>query len=160
MLLIEPLTEQHTNGVELIVLAPHQVKYCGTVSEFLSDKCPTTHRFVITYQEAVVGFFKLDTRYQKHYDFCPPNALGLRAVAIDHRHQNQGLGQQMLAVLFDYLQQNYHQFDRLFLTVNCNNPQAKACYLNSGFVDFGAKYYGGAAGAQDIMCKVLVSSHP
>ncbi|KZN45955.1 hypothetical protein N482_13460 [Pseudoalteromonas luteoviolacea NCIMB 1942] len=31
----------------------------------------------------IIGYFKLDLAYASKYDFCPKNAIGLRAFVID-----------------------------------------------------------------------------
>lgn len=151
MIRIEPLSEQTIEGVRGVMLPQAQVKFAGTAEEFLSDHCPTTHRHVILAGDNVVGFFKLDIAYRRRYDFCPDHAMGLRAFAIDAAHQGKGYGKASIRTLMPYLVANYPQFETIYLTVNCKNPGAQACYLKSGFVDTGKIYLGGSAGPQHIM---------
>ncbi|MFD2177711.1 GNAT family N-acetyltransferase [Veronia pacifica] len=151
MIHIERLTESHIDAVKLITLADEQVKFAGTSEEFLADGDATTHLFVIISDDTVVGFFKIDTAYASNYHFCPETGLGLRAFVIDRKQQGKGLGTASVKALIPSIKQHYPQRDCIYLTVNCKNPAAKACYLKGGFTDTGEKYLGGAAGPQNIM---------
>ncbi|WP_341502062.1 GNAT family N-acetyltransferase [Gallaecimonas sp. GXIMD4217] len=151
MIKIEKLSEAHVAAVRKIQLADEQVKFAGTAADFLADGSNTTHLHVISENEAVVGFFKLDLAYALNYDFCPGSGIGLRAFAIDKSLQGKGLGTRAVKALFPYLKEHYGAFGSIYLTVNCKNPGAQACYLKGGFQDTGEKYLGGAAGPQYIM---------
>jgi len=145
------LLPTHIAALADIQLTPQQALYAGTASDFLADQSPTRHRHVILADDIPIGFFKLDTAYASHFDFCPPGALGLRAFALDRRQQGKGLGTAAVRALFPYLRDHYPHCTALYLTVNCQNPAAHACYLKGGFQDTGSHYLGGPAGPQHIL---------
>lgn len=151
MITIEKLNHSDVDAVKQVQLAPEQIKFAGIAEEFLLDASDTTHLHVIKHEEQVVGFFKLDIAYPQSYEFCPEGAIGLRAFAIDQQQQGKGLGTQAVAALFPYLQTNYSRYHSIYLTVNCKNPRAFACYEKAGFRDTKQQYLGGAAGPQHIM---------
>ncbi|MGF1720792.1 GNAT family N-acetyltransferase [Vibrio kyushuensis] len=151
MITIEKLHESHFDTVRTITLADDQIKFAGTADDFLTQESDTTHLHIIKDQDAIVGFFKLDTAYSSTYDFCPESGLGLRAFVIDNKQQGKGIGTKVVTALFPYLKNHYASFDSIYLTVNCKNPNAKACYLKGGFEDTEKQYLGGAAGPQTIM---------
>lgn len=151
MITIERLIESHLDDVRQVSLADEQVKFAGTAEEFLEDGSDSIHLHVIKYDGMLVGFFKIDTTYSDNYTFCQPNALGLRAFAVDVNQQGKGIGTGAVNALFPYLKQFYSGFDLIYLTVNCKNPGARMCYLKGGFEDTGEQYLGGEAGPQYIM---------
>lgn len=151
MIQIEKLADSHTAGVQAVTLAAEQVKFAGTADEFIADTSVSIHRYIIKLDSVVVGFFKIDTDYSAQFDFCTKNALGLRAFAIDLRQQGQGVGSASVQALLPFLQEHYPSYDAIYLTVNCKNPGARACYLKGGFIDTGEHYLGGLAGPQYIM---------
>ncbi|NUY54989.1 MULTISPECIES: GNAT family N-acetyltransferase [Salinivibrio] len=148
---VAPLTNEDIEGVREVSLPHQQVKFAGTADEFLAEDSETIHRHVIKRAGETVGFFKLDTDYTSQYDFCPPKTLGLRMFVVDARYQGQGLGTGAVKALLKYLPVAYRDFNWVYLTVNCQNPAAKACYQKGGFTDTGELYWGGAAGPQHIM---------
>ncbi|HCH2618871.1 TPA: GNAT family N-acetyltransferase [Vibrio parahaemolyticus] len=151
MVHIEKLDHSHIELIKQISVADEQVKFAGTAEDFLSDSTDTTHLHVIKNNNAVVGFFKLDIAYSFNHDFCSQNGLGLRAFVIGIDYQGKGIGKSAVKALFPYLKENYPDFDTIYLTVNCKNPNAQRCYTNGGFEDTGEKYMVGAAGPQHIM---------
>ena len=148
---VAPLTDEDIDGVRQVSLPDQQVKFAGTADEFLAETSEDIHRYVIKRAGKTMGFFKLDTDYPAQYDFCPPNTIGLRMFVVDSRYQGQGLGTGAAKALLEYLPVDYGDFDWVYLTVNCQNPAAKACYQKGGFTDTGELYWGGAAGPQYIM---------
>ncbi|EGU4190318.1 GNAT family N-acetyltransferase [Vibrio parahaemolyticus] len=151
MLEIEKVNESNIEAVKLVRLADEQVKFAGTADEFLSSGNETTHLHIIKNDDVVVGFFKLDIAYSFNYEFCPPDGLGLRSFAIDIDSQGKGLGTKSVKVLLSYIKAYYSEFNWVYLTVNCKNPSAKACYENGGFENTPEQYLGGLAGPQHIM---------
>lgn len=151
MVKIEKLKSDDVEEVKKVELAPEQVKFAGTAEEFLLDGSDTTHLHVIKSDDSIVGFFKLDVAYPESYEFCPQGAIGLRAFALDKNQQGKGMGTQAVEALFPYLKENYGAYHSIYLTVNCKNPRAFACYQKAGFNDTNQQYLGGAAGPQHIM---------
>lgn len=152
MISIKKLTAHHTESVKAIELEQDQMKYAEAAVEFLTSSDKQTHLHVIFFNGQVVGFFKIDTAYSENYEFCPKGSLGLRSFVIDKKRQGQGLGTGTVKALFDYLANHYSNFESIYLTVNCQNPRAVACYQKGGFEDTDLIYHGGNAGPQHILC--------
>lgn len=151
MITIERLLHVHAKSVKKIELAEDQVKYAGTGEEFLTEGSESVHLHVIKLENDVIGFFKIDTSYPSKYPFCQEGCLGLRAFAIDKKQQGKGLGQHSVKALFPYIKEHYPNHHAIYLTVNCKNLVAAACYRKAGFIDTNEKYHGGPAGPQHIM---------
>ncbi|MYM58335.1 GNAT family N-acetyltransferase [Vibrio sp. OCN044] len=148
---ISPLDSTHLIDVQNITLADEQEKYAGNAENFLSSGSETMHLYVIKSGSKPVGFFKIDTLYSDNFSFCSQNSLGVKAFAIDINCQGKGIGTLAVKALLSYLDVNYSQYKSVYLTVNCKNPAAKACYHKGGFLDTQQLYLGGEAGPQHIM---------
>ncbi len=114
---------------------------------------PALDLYAVSMGGAVVGMFKLDSAYAAaaRHDFCQPGDLGLRGVLVGAAHQGKGIGREMLARLPALVRAGYPGVRRLVLTVNCENPGARAAYLAAGWADEGRLYHGGDAGPQHVM---------
>ncbi|EOX4457812.1 GNAT family N-acetyltransferase [Vibrio antiquarius] len=151
MITFEKLNKAHEASVLTIQLSDEHIKFASTPKAFLSDLTTSIDRLVIKYNDEVVGFFKLDLNYSDNHSFCSDHDLGFRTLALDTRVQGNGLGTQCMKQLPRYLADNYPARGYVYLTVNCKNLGAKACYSNAGFEDTGKLYRGGPAGPQHIM---------
>ena len=151
MLTIKKIDEVNLSEVSLLSVNSEQLPFVGEIEDILKNKVESSHYHVIVYASEVVGFFNIDTAYNKHYDFSLENEIGLRSFLIDSNHQGKGYGKLAALMLKDYLSQNYSQYDSIVLTVNCKNPGAYHCYQSGGFLDTNELYLGGAAGPQHIM---------
>ncbi|WP_372882871.1 GNAT family N-acetyltransferase [Psychromonas sp.] len=151
MVSIEKLSDAHIESVLKITLAEEQMKFAGAAEEFLADGNDTTHLHVIKSYDEVVGFFKIDITYAFTHEFCADNGIALRTFVIDVNHQGKGIGTASVKALFSYLKANYSAYNSIYLTVNCLNRAAQACYQKGGFEITGEKYLGGEAGPQHIM---------
>ncbi|MCG7549274.1 GNAT family N-acetyltransferase [Pseudoalteromonas sp. Of7M-16] len=151
MITITKLSEKHLEQVKAIQIEDNQVEFAGIASEFLNDICDTTHLHVIEHQDKVIGYFKLDLAYAQKYDFCPKDAVGIRAFVIDKRQQGKGYGKKAVHALFPYVSDFYPEYRQIYLTVNCRNNLAYQCYKKAGFEDTNEKYLGSPAGPNYIM---------
>lgn len=151
MIKLEKLNASDAAELGSITVHDDQVKFVGTAKEFLADKNEAIHLHVIKHNDQVIGCFKIDIAYADDYDFCTKGSIGLRAFLIDAKQQGRGLGTSAVKALFPYLKENYVNYPRIYLTVNCKNPAAYTCYQNAGFHETGEHYLGGAAGPQHIM---------
>lgn len=150
MLTIQEMNPSHAEQVAKLSVSDAQKPFVGTIDEILCNVGPSVRPHVITDNEHIVGFFLLDNHYQQCVDFLEQESLGLRAYFIGQAFQGKGYGKQAVALLKDYLQQHYPQFEAIYLTVNCKNLGAIHCYLQAGFEDTQSLYLGGAAGPQHI----------
>ncbi len=151
MLSIEPLREAHYPQLEQLGVTAQQLEFVGSLDEILGMLSDTVHPHVVVHKDQVVGFFLLDICYWYEHAFCPKNGLGLRAYFIAQQFQGLGYGAQALDELVNYARYAYKRKSAVYLTVNCRNDLAKACYLKSGFVDTDELYMGGSIGPQHIM---------
>ena len=151
MVTIEKLERFHIERVNSLQLTDENVKFAGTVRQFLLDGNSTTHLHVIKSNNDIVGFFKLDINYAASYEFCPENSIGLRSFVLDKNQQGKGLGTAAVKAIYPYLKVNYPMYQWIYLTVNCKNITAFTCYQKGGFEYINEKYLGGAAGPQFIM---------
>ncbi len=151
MIHIERLNSAHVPFVKNIQLSDESVRFASSADDYLLDSSDTTHRYVIKQYDLVVDFFKLDVAYASTYRFCSKNSIGLRTFAVDQRQQGKGLGTRTVEALLCYLAKHYQTYDFVYLTVNCKNPAAIACYRKGGFEDTGELYLGGQAGPQHVM---------
>ena len=151
MIKLEKLNASDIPVLPSITVHDDQVKFVGTAKDFLADKNESTHLHVIKHNDQLIGCFKIDIAYADDYDFCTEGSIDLRTFLIDARQQGRGLGTSAVKALFPYLKENYANYPRLYLTVNCKNPAAYTCYQKAGFHETGEQYLGGAAGPQHIM---------
>lgn len=140
-----------------------QYRFVGETTFNLADSLrdPMSEAMAVYADDEVVGFYRLD---------FAPNAVvgrslgvpsvGLRAFAIDQRHQGRGYGAQAMRACCDDLRQRHPDRALLVLTVNVVNAAAIAAYLRAGFVDTGELFHGGSAGPQHIMLRALRSTLP
>ncbi|GAB5432252.1 MAG: hypothetical protein EpisKO_16220 [Epibacterium sp.] len=146
-----PLSRSDHDLVRDIAVAPEQVVYCGTIAmAFASDEAGVDF-YAIQQAGRFVGFFKIDVKYPRTYNFARQGDLGLRAFMIDHRVQGSGIGSGALRVLPSLLRRTYPKAQALVLTVNMRNHAALRTYLNCGFRDTGDIHDGGIAGPQHVM---------
>jgi ribosomal protein S18 acetylase RimI-like enzyme len=148
---IEKMLSRHLGEVIALKVTDDQLKFVGAIDEILTNVNAQIRPHVITVDDAVVGFFLIDTVYDQSNDFAIPQSLGLRKFFIDTQHQGKGLAKQTLQLLPDYLMATYQDYTDVFLTVNCKNDKAKNLYLNSGFQDTNELYLEGPSGPQQIM---------
>lgn len=137
-----------------ITVAPHQIKYSGTVQEAFEDAEDGIDFHAIVQNEQPVGFFKIDNGYPDQYPFAPDGSIGLRAFMIDHNLQGRGIATRAVSMMPTYLAQQYRA-SSVYLTVNMSNPAAIGCYLKGGFTDTGAVWEKGIAGPQHVMYMAL-----
>ena len=153
MLTIERLHPSHEASVLAIQLSDEHIKFASTPCTFLSDPAPAVDKHIIRNNDDIIGFFKLDLGYSQEHVFCSDSDLGFRTLALDSRYQGKGLGSQCMKLLPLYVAEQYPEFEFIYLTVNCKNMAALACYQKGGFADTGKLYLSGPAGPQHIMRK-------
>nr|VVV06064.1 Spermine/spermidine acetyltransferase [Aliivibrio wodanis] len=155
MLTIERFTPSRTQQVLKVTLAEEQTKFAATAEDFLTSEDDGIELHIIKLGDDVVGFFKIDVMFSLDSEFNIENGIGLRSFVIDVNQQGKGLGTSSVKALFPYLKKEYPSYRFVYLTVNCKNTGARACYLKGGFDDTGKQYLGGAAGPQHIMQGVI-----
>ena len=157
MVIIEKMTTKHLADVITLSVVEEQKQFVGTIDDILKNANAQIRPHVIFAEEQMVGFFLIDTNYSKTHDFASQShSIGLRSFFISKEHQGKGYAKQAILALPTYLREAYANYSQIYLTVNCQNPIAKALYLKGGFEDTNSLYHGGAADPQHIMVKALV----
>lgn len=157
MVRIEQYQQHYAEQVAQLSVKPEQSEFTiDNVAQVITRLQAHEHPHLIMFDEQVVGFFILDTDYGQHYDFCPPQSIGIRSLLIDQRFQGQGIAKKALLSLpsylsLNYLSTSYSEKVSAYLTVNCRNTAAYQCYLKSGFEDTQNLYHGGPVGPQHIL---------
>ncbi|WP_259346563.1 GNAT family N-acetyltransferase [Vibrio rotiferianus] len=151
MITFEKLNKLNEASVHLVQLSELHENFASSPQAFLSDSAPMIHKFIVKNNDEVIGFFKLDFGYSNHFDFCSSNDLGFKTLALDSRVHGKGLGTKCMEQLPEYIASNYPQYEYIYLTVNCKNLGARACYIKAGFEDTGQLYLNGPVGPQHIM---------
>ncbi|KZN14269.1 MULTISPECIES: GNAT family N-acetyltransferase [Marinomonas] len=155
MIHIEKMTTKHVGRVIDLNVLPDQQRFVGPMTDSLALANAQVRPYIICDQEDIVGFFIVDTVFSQSHDFADSHDLGLRKFFIDQAYQGKGFAGQALRALDDHLEEAYPRYKRIFLTVNCLNIAAKACYEKAGFKDTQTLYEGGPSGPQHIMVKSL-----
>jgi len=160
---VEPIVDPDSSAacqVRALSVSAEQYRYVGDTAFNLSDtlRDPMGEAMAVFAEGTVVGFYRLD---------FAPNAVvgrslgapsvGLRAFAIDLRHQGRGYGAAAMVACCDDLRRRHPDRAFVVLTVNCINAPAIAAYRKAGFIDTGQLFHGGSAGPQHVM---LHSLHP
>lgn len=157
------MTTFHIGDVINLKVEDNQRQYVDTIDNILTVINAQIRPHVIVSEGQVVGFFLIDTVYDKNIDLTmkqntPKKNLGLRKFFIDRKHQGNGYAKQTLQVLPAYLQSEFTGYTDLYLTVNCKNDAAKMLYLSHGFEDTNELYLDGPSGPQHVMRMDLVKS--
>lgn len=155
MIQIRKAKDSDKPGIFQLKVNDNQVRYVGVISDLWDSLEKTMHSHVILSNEALIGFFIVDTAYSANHDFANENELGLRSFFIDARKQNLGFGRLAVQGLRPYLESAYGSYSSLALSVNCQNPNAYKAYIKGGFLDTGHLYHGGQAGPQHILRMAL-----
>lgn len=98
--------------------------------------------FVICTDEKVVGCFVLYTDCIGNIYTDNKNAILLKSLSIDSRHQKKGYALEALLALPELVKQQYIDKDEIILTVHETNTPAINLYKKAGFVYKGEDYNG------------------
>lgn len=155
VVVLKRLTYDLYESATSLLVAPEQLKFTGTVADALAGIDEACHPHGIWLDRSMVGFFIVDTQFDREFDFCEAGSLGIRTFLIDGQRQGQGLGKAAAKAVGPYLAEAYPASTVVWLTVNCRNLAAYRCYEQGGFTDTGDLYLGGAAGPQHVMRQLL-----
>ncbi|MGO3858563.1 MAG: GNAT family N-acetyltransferase [Neisseriaceae bacterium] len=103
---------------------------------------PSRHGVTLWHEAEAVGFFILDAGPDRALFSDRADALLLRSLSINPKHQGQGLGHQVMKELPDYCARYLPSCREIVLGVNQHNHLAYRLYLNHGFVDTGQSRMG------------------
>ncbi len=156
MITLAPFVDAHRDRLMQVSVRDDQVVFSGQPTEFIDSDL---HRFdihVILQGDTPVGMFRIDRAYHTLMQFTEDVSLGLRTFIIDQNAQGRGIAKNVCEQLRCYLRNQYPEKRSVYLTVNLQNPAARAVYLHGGFIDTGAHYMQGQAGPQHILKLGLV----
>lgn len=140
--------------LEKLRLPEAQQKFTLPVQRCTEDAFfPILH--LIWLEQTLVGYFMLDPNFAQTYDFCPPQSIVLRGLAIDQNYQGGGIGRRSMQLVGRYTSNLFPGAHKLYLTVNCQNGAARNCYLKAGWTDTNQIYHAGSIGPQHIMSIAL-----
>ncbi|MFD2442967.1 GNAT family N-acetyltransferase [Bacillus sp. CGMCC 1.16607] len=125
-------------------LPSEQHQFTGLPVDVLEISVKDKDRFpiVILDEDDVVGFFILHYGEEISSFSKNPNAILLRALSINYKHQGKGYGKLAMEQLPSFVKENFPQFDEIVLAVNMKNIGAKKLYDNVGFIDRGERRVG------------------
>jgi len=146
-----PIPRDRFDLVADVSVREDQLAFSGSVADAFAESGDEIDFHGIFLGDQAVGFYKIDTRYERIIQDRLAPLLGLRAFMIDQREQGKGLATRAVLGLAGYLAPLYPDYDALWLTVNLKNPAAIRCYLKGGFADTGEIFPHGAAGPQHIL---------
>lgn len=111
------------------------------LNEALEDKDRTAN-VVVTDDGKVVGFFVLHKHYQHEGYDTPHEVVYVRSLSINEKYQGNGYGTKVAQLLPVYVQENFSQFEHLYLVVDGENQGAWNLYERSGFLHTATKEEG------------------
>ncbi|QQA41801.1 GNAT family N-acetyltransferase [Pelagovum pacificum] len=148
---LRPLPRTEVASVHHLELPEVQMPFAGRMTDITVGDPEDVDYHAVEAEDAVIGFFKIDTAYRERLGFGGPEDLGFRFFLIDHRYQGRGYAKAVMAALPDYLRQHYPGRSVVWLTVNLKNHRAYQIYLSAGWEDTGDQYEGGPSGPQHVM---------
>jgi RimJ/RimL family protein N-acetyltransferase len=141
---VRPYEEKDRQAINLYELPAEQAIYTSiptlVVETFRTDKF--NQPFVICSEDQVVGCFVLYTDCSGNIYTDNKNAILLKSLSIDSRHQKKGYSFHALRILPRLVKQLYKDKDEIILTVHKTNTPAINLYRKAGFVYKGEDYNG------------------
>lgn len=104
--------------------------------------------------ETPVGFFVLDFGKDKFELTDNENSVLVRSLSINPNRQGTGIGKTAMAMMDDFVRENFKSCDEIVLAVNQKNDSAYHIYLKVGYI-YEGKTRMGRSGPQYLMHKKL-----
>ena len=98
-----------------------------------------TANIVVADDCKIVGFFVLHKHYQHEGYDTPHEVVYVRSLSINEQYQGNGYGTKVAQYLPVYVQENFSQFDHLYLVVDGENQGAWNLYERAGFLHTATK---------------------
>ncbi|MBF7025652.1 GNAT family N-acetyltransferase [Staphylococcus kloosii] len=92
--------------------------------------------------DELVTYFGLQEDHEYCEDYPNQQTCLMRSYSTDLRHLRKGYGKASLALLPDFMHQNYPDIETIILAVNERNQAAQKLYKDGGFVDSGRRVAG------------------
>lgn len=149
--------EEHRSGVSYR-LDESQMRFTASASQALQsiearddhDAYPIT----ILEDHVPVGFFVLDFGKDKFELTDNSNAVLVRSLSVNPEMQGRGIGKIAMALVDDFVRENFNDCDEIVLAVNQKNESAYHIYLKAGY-RYDGKTRMGRSGPQYLMYKKL-----
>lgn len=142
---IRQFKEADRSQLETYELSEKQQMYSSLPLEVLDDALNDKNRtanVVVTDGGLVIGFFVLHKYYQHEGYDTPHEVVYVRSLSINEKHQGNGYGTQVAQNLPVYVQENFSNFDHLYLVVDGENAGAWNLYERAGFLHLATKEEG------------------
>lgn len=137
--------ESDKDALESYVLSEKQQIYSSLPLDVLDDALNDENRtanVVVTDDGKVVGFFVLHKHYQHEGYDTPHEVVYVRSLSINEKYQGNGYGTKVTQLLPVYVQENFSQFEHLYLVVDGENQGAWNLYERAGFLHTATKEEG------------------
>lgn len=135
---------EHLNKFKL---SDKQLEFTSLPLDVLDDALKDNNRraYVVENDEKqVIGFFVLHKHYQHEGYDTPRDVVYVRSLSIDEALQGKGYGTKVAMQLPIYVQEEFSNFDHLYLVVDTDNVAAWNLYERAGFIHTATKEDGPA----------------
>jgi RimJ/RimL family protein N-acetyltransferase len=123
-------------------LSDKQMEFTSLPLEVLDDALSDKNRraYVVENEDQdIIGFFVLHKHYQHEGYDTPRDVVYVRSLSINEELQGQGYGTKVAMNLPIYVQEEFSNFDHLYLVVDTDNTAAWNLYERSGFIHTATK---------------------
>ncbi|WP_040952972.1 GNAT family N-acetyltransferase [Gorillibacterium massiliense] len=133
-----------TKAVAAFLLSADQLQFTAMPGDSLAlcQEDDSRHPMVICTEDKPVGFFVLHDGPGIAPFSENPNAVLLRGLLVDQRHQGKGYAYRAMTLVPDWVSRNFPGADEIVLAVNKGNLLAQRLYLKCGFEDRGNRRMG------------------
>ncbi|GAA3715695.1 GNAT family N-acetyltransferase [Salinicoccus jeotgali] len=139
---IRPFQENDRETLAAFRLSEQQQVYSSLPTDVVDDAVDDPDRVpcvVLNGGGTIIGFFVLHKHYQHEGYDTPHEVVYIRSLSIDEKLQGRGYGTQVAMRLPIYIQENFSNFDHLYLVVDAENTAAWNLYERAGFTHTATK---------------------
>ena len=115
---IRPFQENDRETLAAFRLSEQQQVYSSLPTDVVDDAVDDPDRVpcvVLNGEGTIIGFFVLHKHYQHEGYDTPHEVVYIRSLSIDEKLQGRGYGTQVAMRLPIYIQENFSNFDHLYL---------------------------------------------
>ncbi|MGV3488420.1 MAG: GNAT family N-acetyltransferase [Tuberibacillus sp.] len=149
---LEFYKKEHASYLQEFYLPEEQTQFSSLPMEAVKrcESEPERHPIVILADGIPVGFFILHHGPALREYTENPNAILIRSLSVDYKHQGKGYAKKGMQMCPDFVREHFPFIDEIILVVNNRNITAQQLYKKVGFVDRGLRRIG-PVGPQTIM---------
>lgn len=122
-------------------LPSDQLEFTGLPQDIIERDAgnPEKHFVIIKARGVDAGFFELDESMDRKAYSDNPKALLLRGYSVNPEFQGRGIATGSIAVLPEFIRNEFPGFNEVVLGVNSRNIPAQHIYQRAGFEDTGRR---------------------